>query len=84
MNHLLQYLDESGWAKTEAGTRRTEKGGWIYDWQVGMAWASLWRWHPGQTGKDHIETCVIQSEDRCIEIARKITAGDHPNSLEPD
>jgi hypothetical protein len=84
VNKLLQYLDESGWTKTEAGTRRIEKGGWIYDWQAGIAWTDLWRWHPGRTGEGEVETFIIQSEARCIEVARKINAGEHPNSPEPD
>jgi hypothetical protein len=84
MNKLLQYLDDSGWTKTEAGTRRIEKGGWVYDWQAGSAWTDLWRWHPGKTSWHEIEIFTIRSEDQCIEIARKINADEHPCSPEPN
>jgi hypothetical protein len=84
MDQLLQYLDESGWTKTEAGTRRIEKGGWIYDWQTGSAWTDLWRWRPGQTSMHEIEMFVIRNEDRGVEIARGINADKHPDSPEPD
>jgi hypothetical protein len=84
MKHLLEYLDQSGWITTEAGTRRIEKGGWVYDWQAGTAWTDLWRWQPKQTGDPDIETFIIKSEARCIEIAQKINANDHPNSPQVD
>ena len=76
MELLLKYLDESGWTKTEAATRRIEKDGWVYDWQAG-AWSDLWRWKPGETGFCDIDTFVIRDEQRAIEIARNIANGDH-------
>ena len=96
MDTLLKQLDETGWrdvmeARGYPACRIREIGSWVYQWLVQspalvflVRVPTRGRLPAGRVTRNDIELFVLKEESRCLQWARNLERGIHPDSLPPN